>query len=123
MKAVELNHMKIGTWFGLVVAVLLTGCATTQVTGRADLLDFLSDSQTTRQDVILTLGQPSAQFEHERIFTYRLGYEPKNHGYYVVEREPTTEAGWSTWSHAKYSLVLVFDDAGVLRKHSLVEVN
>lgn len=107
-----------------VVLSLLTGCATTEsLRGRADLLDFLADGKTTREEVVLKLGQPSAQFQHENILTYRLNIEPKNHGYYVVGREAPTEFGWSTWSGVKYSLVLVFDEAGVLRKHSLVEVN
>jgi hypothetical protein len=107
----------------LCLSLLLAGCATTPLQGRADLLNFLADGQTTRADVIVALGQPSARFESDKVITYRLGYEPKNHGYYVVEREPPAETGWSTWFRAKYSLVLVFDDAGALRKHSLVEVN
>jgi hypothetical protein len=115
--------MKTGIWFVWVMATLLTGCMTAPPKGQAELLRFLTDGQTTRQNVILTLGQPSALFEKEKVFTYRLGYEPKTRGYYIVEREPPNEAGWSTWWHAKYSLVLVFDDTGVLRRHSLVEVN
>jgi len=110
-------------WFAWLMALVLTSCVSAPPKGQANLLCFLTDGQTTRQDVIVTLGQPSARFEKERILTYRLGYDPKNHGYYMVEREPPTESGWSTWWHAKYSLVLVFDDTGVLRKHSLVEVN
>ncbi len=121
MNAEERNPMKMRIWFGLVVAVLLTGCASTQVTGRAVVLDFLSDGKTTRQDVIASLGQPSARFEVEKILTYRLGGKPRNHGLFVVEREAV--GAWPSWTRAKYSLVLVFDDAGVLSKHSLVEVN
>ncbi len=109
--------------FVWLVVVVLAGCASAPPKGQAGLLRFLTDGRTTREDVIVALGQPSARFEKEKVLTYRLGYEPKNHGYYLVEREPPTESGWSTWRQAKYSLVLVFDDAGVLRKHSLVEVN
>ena len=86
------------------------------------MLNFLSDGKTTREEVIITLGQPSGRFEAEKILTYRLGYEPQNKGYTVVERE-ATGSGWPTWTAAKFSLVLVFDDAGNLRKHSLVKVN
>ena len=104
-------------------SLVLVGCATTApLKGRADLLDFLADGKTTREEVALKLGQPSGKFERENILTYRLGFEPKNKGYYVVEREAHPE-GWPTWLRAKYSLVLVFDETGVLRKHSLVEVN
>lgn len=97
-------------------------CDHRTLVGCADLLDFLADGKTPREEVALKLGQPSGKFERENILTYRLGFEPKNKGYYVVERE-TQPDGWPTWLRAKYSLVLVFDDAGVLRKHPLVEAN
>lgn len=107
----------------LFAAALLAGCATAPpLKGRSDLLVFLADGRTTSQEVIVTLGQPSGRFDGGKIITYRLGYEPKNNGYYVVEREANS-SGWPTWMRAKYSLVLVFDELGVLRKHSLVEVN
>jgi len=107
----------------VLLAFTLVGCATAPpLTGRHDLLDFLTDGKTTREDVVLQLGQPSGRFEHEHILTYRLGFEPKNKVYYVVERE-AGPAGWPTWVFARYSLVLVFAENGVLQKHSLVEVN
>lgn len=110
---------------GVAIALVLvvSGCATSQpLKGRADLLTFLVDGKTARQEVVLQLGQPSARFEHERILTYRLGYEPKNSGYYVLERNTSYE-GWPTWKSANFSLVLIFDEAGVLDRHSLVRVN
>jgi len=108
----------------LALALTLAGCATVppSIKGSPDLLNFLSDGKTTRTEVITTLGQPSGTFEVQRILTYRLGYEPENHGYAVVEREAAA-SGWPTWTAAKFSLVLVFDDAGILQKHSLVKVN
>jgi hypothetical protein len=108
----------------LTLALALVGCATTPppLKTSPDLLNFLSDGKTTKTEAIITLGQPSGRFESEKILTYRLGVEPRNSGFYVVERETTTN-GWPTWTAAKFSLVLVFDDAGILQKHSLVEVN
>jgi hypothetical protein len=106
----------------LILIVWLTGCTTTPVKGRADLLAFLVDGTTTRETVLLQLGQPSGRFEHEKILTYRLGYEEKTKHYWLVERE-NSPTGWPTWLAARFSLVLVFDEQGVLRKHSLVEVN
>lgn len=110
--------------FAVALLILsLVGCATAPpLKGRSDLLDFLSDGKTTREEVVVKLGQPSGRFERENILTYRLGYEPKNKGYFLVERE-AQPSGWPTWVRAKYSLVLVFDEAAVLRRHSLVEVN
>ena len=110
------------TLAALFLALTLVGCATVPLKGRADLLDFLADGKTTREEVVLKLGQPSGKFERENILTYRLGFEPKNKGYCLVEREAQPD-GWPTWLRAKYSLVLVFDETGVLRKHTLVEVN
>ena len=109
---------------GLALALTLAGCATTPppLKGNPDLLNFLSDGKTTRTEAITTLGQPSGRFESDKILTYRLGHEPKNNGYTVVEREVTT-SGWPTWTAAKFSLVLVFDDTGILQRHSLVKVN
>ena len=109
---------------GLALALTVGGCATTPppLKGNPDLLNFLSDGRTTRTEALIALGQPSGRFEVEKILTFRLGFEPRNSGYYLVERE-TTANGWPTWTAAKFSLVLVFDDAGILRKHSIVEVN
>ena len=107
----------------MILIVALAGCATTPpVKGRVDLLEFLADGTTTRETVLLQLGQPSGRFEHEKILTYRLGYDEKTKHYWLVERE-NDAAGWSTWLRAQYSLVLVFDEQGVLRRHSRVEVN
>jgi len=89
--------------------------------GRADLLNFLADGKTTKEEVLVQLGQPSGKFEQEKILTYQLGYESGNNGYYVVERE----SSWNNepvWLNTQYSLVLVFDGQNILRRHSLVEV-
>ncbi len=64
----------------------------------------------------MTLGQPSGTFEQEKILTYRVGHHEKQ-GYYVVNLDQ-----WSPWQLACYSLVLLFDDKGVLQKHKLVDV-
>jgi len=114
----------------LVAAIFTMGCATTAKTAKIagaspDLLDSLQIGQTTRQEVILKLGQPSATFEHEGILTYRVGYAQKL-GYYIIT--PTTLTLWlssaqsRTWANVHYSLVLVFDGNGVLQKQNLVSV-
>jgi len=103
-----------------VAALLLSGC----VAGRPDrnasdlalLLPYLEDARTTKEEALLHLGQPSAQFEGERILTYRMADTPEG-GLAVTVRLGT--GGWQT---AKYSLVLVFDDRQILVKHNLVRV-
>jgi hypothetical protein len=96
---------------------LATGCATPPIPGASqDLLKFLHIGATTRQEVLLKLGQPSAAFEQEKILTYRLG-EDNRQGYFVVS--PKAALPWQT---VRYSLVLVFDTNGMLQSQSLVEV-
>ena len=109
---------------GAVLALMLAGCATPPppMKGSPDLLSFMADGKTTKAEVIATLGQAAGRFEGEKILTYRLGFEPRNNGYYLVERE-SRKSGWPVWSKAAFSLVLVFDDASVLQQHSLVKVN
>ncbi|MGB2818642.1 MAG: hypothetical protein WBC37_15620 [Burkholderiaceae bacterium] len=107
-------------WLGVgaLVVMILVGCAEPgPIPGaRPDLLGFLKEGQTRRDEAILALGQPSATFEKESIITYRVGHDAKQ-GYFIVsprELQP--------WANARYSLVLVFDDKGVLRAHTLVPV-
>ena len=108
-----------------LAALLLAsaGCVTPPPppSGRVDLLAFLADGSTARSKVLSKLGQPSAAFEAEKILTYRLGFEPKSKGYWVVGRE-TDGSPWPVWISAKFSLVLVFNDKGVLLEHSLVNI-
>jgi|CZKM01.1.fsa_nt_gi hypothetical protein len=117
MKPVKSRIGPLG--FPAVVLVLgfLVGCATTPIPGAShDLLKFLQIGQTTRQEVLLTLGQPSASFEQEKILTYRLGEDAKQ-GYYLIIPNATMQ-----WQVVHYSLVLVFDSSGVLQRQNLVAV-
>jgi len=110
-------------WFSFLVAALslpiFSGCATSNADQKS--LAFLSESSTTRDRVVRYLGPPSASFQEQKILTYRLGRRTRQ-GYQMPGPGETTRWGGG-WRHVKYSLVLVFDDAGVLRRHKLVEVN
>jgi hypothetical protein len=103
-------HRRIAV--ALLVATLLVACASAPV-GQQDLLTFLQEGQTSRQEVYLALGEPSAVFEGERILTYRLGQDKG--GYFLLQQGPGFQG-------VNYSLVLVFDDTGQLARHALVEV-
>lgn len=101
----------------MAVALLVVFSSCTSTASRRanpDLLKLLEDGRTTREAIVLELGQPSATFEGARISTYRLG--KGGDGYFVVEHNGTK------WLGVKYSLVLVFDAQDVLARHSLVEV-
>ena len=96
---------------------LLSACATNvNIPGEdPQLLEFLRDGATTRDEVLLKLGQPSATFETERVLTYRIRGEARQ-GYVVgIPLQ-------GSWQGVTHSLVLIFDANGVLQKHSLVSV-
>lgn len=100
-----------------LVLLLLAGCATPIVGAKKDLLQFLRPGHTTREEVLTTLGQPSGTIEREKILFYRLGYDEKQ-GYYIIQPSPPP----MSWASVRYSLVLVFESDGVLRKYNLVDV-
>jgi hypothetical protein len=89
---------------------------------RSDLLGFLKEGVTSRQEALLHLGTPLGRFEGDRILTW--DFRPAGEGRW--ERMPSNGAG--SWPVATYagsttcSLVLVFDDAGILQRHSLVHM-
>jgi len=107
--------------------IIVVSCATphvqttdTQLLFNSELLGFIQDSITTREEVLLRLGNPSARFEGEKILTYNLHADQKGK-WHLVAPQINLTTGFRTWSVGTCSLVLVFGDDGVLRKHSLVE--
>jgi len=101
--------------FVCLLAILASvGCATPQQHGNPALLDFINDGETSRTNVILSLGQPSATFEDEHILTYRISGS-REKGYFVRDAP-------GTWYETSFSLVLVFDADGTLQSHSMVKV-
>lgn len=113
----------LGPLLGLV---LLAGC-TPPVLRQAEpaeiqvaWLAFLSDGKTTREEVLLRLGTPSAQLEGERILTYAFSrnaagaWRPAARSWGRAQRAPIFSDGRIS------SLVLVFAADGRLVRHSLV---
>jgi hypothetical protein len=131
--------MKIALWF-LLLPLFVGGCATSPQLPerRASILDFIEDGKTTRADALQKLGEPTGEFQNQKILTYRLSVQQNTKDLYPVTREqqcftyPRARTGieWPMWvasanrfaTHVPYSLVLVFDEAGVLRRHTLVDV-
>jgi hypothetical protein len=106
--------MRKATASTLLLVALLVSCATTKmngVEGSRTLLNFLEDGVTTKEEVVLKLGQTSATYETGRILAYRIG------SYILLPG--MSGANWAVTSH---SLVLIFDENDVLRRHSLVPV-
>jgi hypothetical protein len=103
------------TTCALCALFMLGGCVTMPpVPADKNLLNSVVVPGTSREAILLKMGEPSASFEAERILTYRIG-EDDEKGYFLMDRQVR-------WSNTKYSLILVFDDKGILVKHSLVPV-
>lgn len=114
---------KITTLAAYLLFPLLAGCATPRLLADKISLEFLEDGKTSKQMVILKLGQPSGTFDGEKIVTYRIGSEEEEKGYFLRNRQ----AGWAgrcsaTGTVTTLSLVLIFDEHNVLQKHSMVPV-
>jgi outer membrane protein assembly factor BamE (lipoprotein component of BamABCDE complex) len=117
------------TAIGFLVILLLSGCAETRLQTVDDSivqqqLALLEDGKTTKQDILLKFGIPSAQFEGEKIFTYRLRYNQKENRFEVVSREvDRRDPRFAEWMQTEYNLVLVFDEKHVLQKYSMLRIN
>ena len=98
----------------VLMAVLTVACAAQENRGDVTRLEFMTIGQTTRTEVLLHLGKPSASFENEHILTYRIGGDSVD-GYFVRDA-----AG--SWYETNYSRVLVFGPGGVLETQSVVWV-
>ena len=96
--------------------LILGGCANTEQMGDKNLFDFLVDGQTSKQQVLLTLGQPSGVYENQSIYTYRI-IGDSSKGF-----KPSKVHSPCGWHNIDYSLVLIFDDQDTLKRHSLVSV-
>ncbi len=100
----------------VVLAVLMTLCSCASlppVYADKELLSFLGP-ETSKENVLLKLGEPSGSFEQGRVLTYRLGADEER-GYFLLDRQVH-------WANTKYSLVLVFNEKGLLKQHTLVPI-
>ena len=113
---------KIMTLAAYLLLPVFVGCATTgppaEKIAETAFQEILQDGKTSKQMVMLKLGQPSGTFEGERIVTYRIGKDET--GYFMLDRQ--TGVPRYGWTDTKFSLVLIFDENNVLQKHSMVPV-
>ncbi len=81
---------------------------------------FLQDGRTTREEVLLRLGTPSARFQEARILSYT--YVSPEPGWFIRVGRNWGPSSPRPAFHARavHDLVLAFDEAGVLRRHALV---
>ena len=111
----------------LFLIILVIGCATPtlqpadpQLLFKSDMLSFIRDGVTTREEVVIKLGIPSAQIEGDKILMFQLQAD-KEGKWHLTTPQWNATTGLRTWTEGTCSLVLVFGEDGVLRKHSLVK--
>jgi hypothetical protein len=114
---------KLGGFLALLL-VAVAGCRMGGDTGVVDsvmeakLLAFeLCDGTTTREEILLRLGAPTAEFEKGRLTVHR---------FYVAETKKLHPISWGTnealvRDRRLFDLVLVFDNDVVCR-HTLVRL-
>ena len=104
--------------------VILGGCVAVPPTPaefEQKSLAYLQDGKSTREDLLLRLGEPSGQFESQRILTYRM-YSDSNGKSGVVRKESfPADPQRPNWEGTLFNLVLVFDGS-TLARHSVVPI-
>lgn len=114
---------------GFLILLVVSGCAETRLQTVDDSilqqqLALMEDGKTTKQEILLKFGIPSAQFEGEKILTYRLRFNQKENRFEVVSREvDRRDPRFAEWLQTEYNLVLVFDEKHILQKHSMLRIN
>jgi len=114
-----------GTTICLFFFALTLGCSPGLTSEKIEQrwLPFLEDGETKKIVILSRLGKPSAQFQRGRILTYRLQTDhrgilrPVSQGLeeFVIDKRLYDVK-------PMYSLVLIFDEKEILRRHSLVSV-
>ena len=126
LPTIEMAKMNLKmTSICLLFFVSTLGCSTGVTTESIQQrwLPFLADGKTKKIVVLSRLGRPSAEFQKGRIITYRLQMDhkdvlrPVSQGLdeFVIDRR-------LYGVKPMYSLVLIFDDDEILRRHSLVKI-
>jgi hypothetical protein len=80
-KGMRVYTRRLGAVFmAFGVGLPLLGCASRPERESRDLamlLPYLEDNKTTKEAVLMKLGEPSGHFEGERILTYRMADDEK----------------------------------------------
>ncbi len=105
----------VGKFIALCFCGALLACAPAPPIEELDRIYFgeFEPGRTSRADVIMRWGIPTATYENDRIMTYRMGL------YVGGELGVVPRLGERVYRHA-YHLVLVFDDKGLLTRYKLL---
>ncbi|HSN59548.1 MAG TPA: hypothetical protein VLR49_01335 [Ferruginibacter sp.] len=89
-------------------------------------LPFLIDKKSSREELIIKLGEPSWAFENGSILTYRISIDNKGNllPLRIENNKNDQNISYTNPVYKKYySLVLVFSENNILEKHSLLLTN
>jgi hypothetical protein len=120
--------MRTSICFATLIGISCMGCQAPPTAEEFEhqTLAFIRDGSATREQIMLKLGVPESQFENGRIFAYRVCPDPMagvvNYARGSASFDPV-DAGRTVWQAGQYSLILVFDDRGLLIRHSVVSVH
>jgi hypothetical protein len=125
----------VGVNIGLVLACtfLLTGCTTVVAQMEPQLVSerfpFVQDGKTSKEDVLLSIGEPDNRYEGGRILTYkRCGYTHLEDQLRLSNTRLSDEKGEALRAAVRCSaeltntLILVFGPDDLVERHSLVLV-
>lgn len=115
---------KLAVLLAALLGISAAACRTPRIqpleSGTMEAAHFasLQDGSTTREDILLWLGDPSGIFEEGRILTYVLRIDEDDELHVLTRRMGSAEQ--IRWRPGLYSLVLVFGPSNVLERHSVV---
>jgi len=127
IRKINKNIVLVSVFPFIIMALLNVGCATPRIKpidkmDFSDRLSFLINGVTTREEVLLKLGEPSGRFEGERILTYMLSID-NNKKLRVLPRQLAInyyDPRLYALNSMVCSLVLVFKENNILEKSELI---
>ena len=104
----------------IVTILLVAGCAASTVAPENsrvvdEVVPFIQDGKTSRNEVLSRLGDPDYRHEGGRILAYRMWR-------CAMEEQVPLSAETRCRDPGKYNLVLVFGPHNLVERHSLVRV-
>ncbi len=98
------------------LSLILTGCAYKSIQqgsiiNKKRVEKTIIDGETTKQEVILEYGSPKKTMENEKMFFYEWS-----------ETSQSRAGFYGSSSTDTYQLVVLFDDAGIVKMHRIAQV-
>ncbi len=119
------RFMRLATHLSAIVVVMaVAACATQRTPAETSALEqksiaFLEPGKTTREEVLINLGVPTAVFEKERIFTYRMVLHDREGLIVVAHGLPGPRYGLPGFGN--YHLIVVFDQGDAVTRYRVLK--